>query len=273
MSEANQGAPEVNQPVTPEARDAALAAKFDKAQADAAARAQESGIPKPDAPQKPEGIPDKFWNAETGEVDYAAMAKSYTELEKKLSTMEAVKAPADQAEADAQAQQASDALQLKGLDLNEFSKEFAEKGELTPESYEKLQKAGFPKELVDGFIAGQQALRAQQDEVGYAEVGGKEAYKAMAEWASVNLTPAEREAYNKALMGGPESMKMAVRGLRDRYQQANGSDPKLLGGNRGTSETAFQSRAEMTAAMKDPRYKKDPAYRAMVARKLADMAW
>jgi hypothetical protein len=35
--------------------------------------------------QKPEGVPDKFWNAEKGEVDLAGLAKSYTELEKARS--------------------------------------------------------------------------------------------------------------------------------------------------------------------------------------------
>ena len=34
---------------------------------------------------KPESVPDKFWNAETGEVRVDAMMKSYAELERKMS--------------------------------------------------------------------------------------------------------------------------------------------------------------------------------------------
>jgi hypothetical protein len=35
--------------------------------------------------QKPEGVPEKFWNAKTGVVDYAAWSKSTAELEKQLT--------------------------------------------------------------------------------------------------------------------------------------------------------------------------------------------
>ncbi|CLP71539.1 Uncharacterised protein [Mycobacterium tuberculosis] len=62
---------------------------------------------------------------------------------------------------------------------------------------------------------------------------------------------------------------MAILGLKARYDAANGSEPTLLGGNAKASEDVFRSTAELTAAMKDPRYKKDPAYREDVKQKLA----
>jgi len=34
--------------------------------------------------EKPEGIPNKFWNEEKGEVDSVSLLASYTELEKKM---------------------------------------------------------------------------------------------------------------------------------------------------------------------------------------------
>lgn len=40
--------------------------------------------PETDKPERPEGIPDKFWDAETSQLRTDALVKSYVELEKKL---------------------------------------------------------------------------------------------------------------------------------------------------------------------------------------------
>lgn len=59
-----------------------MAAKWDASQAARVTESKPQPADQPAKPQKPEGIPDKFWNAEKGEVDVAGLAKSYTELEK-----------------------------------------------------------------------------------------------------------------------------------------------------------------------------------------------
>lgn len=245
-----------------------------------------NGLPAPVAP-KPEGVPDKFYNATTGEVDYAGLTKSYTELEKKFSQPKAkdepakpVEEPAKPTEADkpleikpddgtseepnTDQKAAEDALEAKGLNLQDFSTEYSTKGELTPESYDKLEKSGIPKDVVDQYIAGQKALAEQVQLRAYAEVGGKSQYDQMTKWAATNMTAAELSVYNESVSGGSqEQINQAVRGLHDRYTQANGREPgRTVGGNNtNAGAKPFGSRAEMTDAMKNPKYEKDTAYR------------
>jgi hypothetical protein len=70
------------------------------------------------------------------------------------------------------------------------------------------------------------------------------------------------------VMGNDQQMNMAVQGLWARFNQG-GNQPMLQGDTGSSAPTgAFQSRAQVTAAMSDPRYRKDPAYREEVYRKL-----
>ena len=92
----------------------------------------------------------------------------------------------------------------------------------------------------------------------------------MLEWASESLEENEIEAFNSIMeQGNPAAMQMAVRGLQARFSQSSGSPAKLIQGDTiGPSGGAFRSVAELTAAMKDPRYHKDPAYRRDVENRL-----
>lgn len=240
-----------------------------------AAKAQERmGAPAAAKPTKPEGIPDKFWDAEKGEVRVAEMAKSYTELEKKTPPAPAAKpdlkiSPAPAAGDPAAAQAAVDKA---GLNMAEFNAEYAEKGALSPESYAKLAEKGFDKDTVDTYIEGQKARAERYDAAAFEASGSKEKFFEMTKWAASNLKPAEIAAFNAAVTSGDvEQMRLAVTGVRAKFEASEGSSPNLLtGGARSTGNdvTGFASKAEMVEAMKDPRYKKDPAYRAQVAQRV-----
>ena len=65
------------------------------------------------------------------------------------------------------------------------------------------------------------------------------------------------------------SILMAVRGLHARYTQVNGTGGTYVMGNTTTSAGGFQSVAELTEAMKDPKYRSDHAYRQQVQDRLA----
>jgi roadblock/LC7 domain-containing protein len=254
----------VPQPGTPE-HDAAMAAKFDAANQAAVT---------PEAPVRPEHVPEKFWNAETGVIDTAAWAQSYKELEQKQSQakpVEGQQAPVEGANGAATDDAAKAALESKGLKLDDFSAEFQKSGALSEDSYQKLEAAGIPKPMVDAYIAGQQALAAQVQAQGFEAAGGKEQFEQMVKWAATGLTPGEIAAYDAAVTGGSvDQMKLAVAGLRASYEAANGREPGLLGGKPGSGNApGYASRAEMTTDMKDPRYGKDPAFRAKVEAKLA----
>mgnify|MGYP003138394632 FL=1 len=223
---------------------------------------------------RPEGLPEKFNSVED-------MVKSYSELEKKLGeqsqpTKESVD-PVSQAETKEEQPKsdldiATKAVDSAGLNMETLSEEFAKDGKLADNSYKSLEKAGIPKEYVDRFIAGQQAIADQQSATVKNMVGGAEAYDSMSEWASNNLSETEKQAYNAAVNSKDlEAVKLAVVGLKARYAQSTGSEPKLVEGKASPSgEQGFASWAQVTQAMADPRYSKDPAYQAEVKNKLAN---
>lgn len=231
---------------------------------------------------RPEGIPEKFWDAEKGEVKVAELAKSYTELEKvKPAATPPASGNPDPAEAAAAAAQAAAAAGGTG-DADAFATfatEFAEKGALSEASYKALaEKHNLPKEVVDQYIAGQARVAELEGQAAVSEVhalaGGADQYAAMAKWALANLTEADQEVFDKAVMSTDKATRsMAVESLKARFTAATGSDPKLISGDGAANAGAgaFQSRAEVTAAMRDPRYKADPAYRAEVERRINAM--
>ena len=150
---------------------------------------------------RPEGLPEKFNSVED-------MVKSYSELEKKLGeqsqpTKESVD-PVSQAETKEEQPKsdldiATKAVDSAGLNMDSLAEEYAKDGKLADNSYKSLEKAGIPKEYVDRFIAGQQAIADQQSATVKNMVGGAEAYDSMSEWASSNLSETEKQAYNAAV--------------------------------------------------------------------------
>ena len=215
---------------------------------------------------RPEWLPEKFKSPED-------MSKAYSELEKKLGQSpeegteesEQVEEKAEDKEEQSE-ENTSEAYQA----VAEASKEFFENdGKLSEETYNTLEKAGLPRDLVDSYAAGQQAL--QQSEEGQIKSVAQGNYEAMAEWANENLPQEEVEAFDEAVTGGTVSQaKLAVQGLYARYQNEVGAKPKLTqGGVNGASTMPFRSMQELARAQSDPRYKSgDKAYHEEIDRRL-----
>lgn len=199
------------------------------------------------------------------------LEKAYLELQAKLGQPEGEESETPPSEATEE--EAGEALESVGLNINEFTSEFDETGALSDASYKKLADAGIPREIVDAYIEGQLAKQEATVTAVKAVAGGDEGYARMADWAQRNLSKGELTAFNKAVSGTDvEAVKLAVQGMYARYTDAMGNDPDLIGGDvsgSGTAISPFRSMAELTAAMRDPRYKKDEAYRADVERRLA----
>lgn len=267
----NTGATTSETTPAPEGHDAKMVERFEQSQQlpkEPAAAAETS------TPAIPEGFPAKF--VKDGKPDYEALARSYTELEQKQSgpkteetKVEAPK-PGD-LKIEPEVKEAQETLENAGLNFDEFSDEFAKSGELSEASYEKLTKAGIPKQFVDAFIDGQvakaQALRA--DVVG--SVGGEEKFSEMVSWAQKNVSKAELEAYNAAVDSGSiEQVKLAVTGMYAKFSEAGGAEPSLIqGSNTPAAGDVFNDMSELKAAMKDPKYAVSEAYRQQVQAKLA----
>jgi Phage T7 capsid assembly protein len=158
-----------------------------------------------------------------------------------------------------------------GLDFDQLSSHFMENKELPAEAYETFAKSGFSRTMVDSYLAGQLALQNTFRAEVLGAVGGETEFQNASEWASQNLNEAELKAYNEAVESGDiNRAKLAVQGLVAKYHSVEGREPNLAEGAATTGAPAYESRAQMTSDMKDPRYKKDPAFRARVEKRIAN---
>ena len=96
--------------------------------------------------------------------------------------------------------------------------------------------------------------------------GGEEQYQQMLSWAGDNMSEEEIDMYDSVMdSGDPAACFFAIQALMARYGEGTGVDGELLTGSDPVSTAnGFRSQQELVAAMSDPRYESDPAYRADV---------
>lgn len=206
--------------------------------------------------ERPEWLDEKFESPEE-------MAKAYKALQQKMSKPKADKK--------ASVEETSAPEATTGA-IEDARNEFAENGELSDKAFDALEKAGLPRSFVEQYIAGQQAMSVQQAATIQESIGGAGNYEAMAEWAGENLADGDLDAFNAIVEGqSVEQARVAVKGLYAQFQAAGGKGPALVQGS--TSGDAgvkpFGSTAQVTEAMRDPRYASDPAYRENVEKRMA----
>jgi len=216
-------------------------------------------------PERPEWLPEKFKSPED-------MAKAYSALESKLGQPQREEEVSEEVQelVSADASEISEVLGANGIDFDVLQQEYQELGGLSEDAYPALEEAGFPEAVVDQWIAGQQAISQQVQTEMFSLVGGQEQYQELVGWAADALPEAEIDAFNATMATqDPNMIRLAIQGLNARYRSE--AAPSLLQGGTGPVSTGgkFESTAELTAAMSDPRYEKDPAYRQQVSDKLA----
>lgn len=166
------------------------------------------------------------------------------------------------------ADKATEVLESKGFDYQALTEEFQANGDLTPETRDKLAKQGLTPELVDAYIEGQKAIvqRAMEDIA--STVGGMENMATIVDWAKANLSEEEKKSIDA--VHDPAVIKILLKDLERRMNDSEGYVPQaqLQGGAGDVRGDYFESMAEAEEAINDPRYSKDPAYRAKVAQKL-----
>lgn len=213
--------------------------------------------------ERPEWLPEKFNTPED-------MAKAYGELETQMGQESQ---QVEDTEQETPEESISEVTGLTPEYLEPFSQEFMEHGELSDESFTKLeQETGIPQDIARAYVDGQRAIVEQQQSNVFNEVGGQDTYNDMVEWASENFTEEEITSFDNAVDSGDiNTTMMAVRGLQARYAQANGTAPKqsFQGNTTKDSTTGFQSWQQVSAAMRDPKYATDPAYRKQVENRLS----
>jgi len=222
------------------------------------------------------------------------LEKAYQEAQRKLSQR------GQAAEPEAEAEEASDSEQEKpqagnakeiygefigsrleehDIDFSDMNTRWQQSGELTSDDYDKLNEAGFTREMVDAYLSGLQYKAVQDTALTVKEItaikqeyGGEKGYADMLQWAADNLSEEEITGFNEIVTGNStmSAVRMAVSGLHAKYVAQSGVEPRLIGGKATRSGgERFESTAQLVEAMKDPRYQNDPAYRRKIETRLA----
>lgn len=222
-------------------------------------------------PQQPQEqlYAGKYKSVEELEKGYQELQKAYSSKSNKATPTET---PATNDSLTIDDTQAQETIEGLGLDFDSLSTQFYETGELDPSARERLNKAGIPDAIIDGYLEGQQIKLTQMTTRVFDTAGGQEEYSKLTQWAAKNLSKAEVNAYNDVINSGDiEKIVIATRGLKSTYEDKFGRTPSLISGDTSGSlnNSAYASMAQVKAAMADPRYSKDPAYRNEVIDKIS----
>ena len=209
--------------------------------------------------------------------DAEELERAYVELQKKLGSRDE---EASETEEEVSTEDTSEEVSPVQTLIANASDAWAKDQKLSPEMMEELQSMS-SKDLVDAYIAmyGDQSAQSAPEVQDLTDTqiatikqdaGGEKAFDNMLEWAANNLDPSYIKSYdNLCETGNFEAIQLAVAGLKSAYDEANGYEGRMLTGKAAPDKQGtFRSQAEVVAAMGDPRYDKDPAYRADVFAKL-----
>ena len=210
----------------------------------------------------------------------AGKFKNQEELEKAYKELEAKLGEKKKEETIPPTTTEKEPVMVAGLPADKYFKEFADTGELSEASYKELSDKGISKSLVDAYIDGQKSITQQaqglndQTVNGLIDgVGGQDTFSKMAQWANTAYTEQEKADYTAAIdSGNVAAARQALTAMKLRYESTFGTPPtSMIEGTPPTASSAFRSKAEMVAAMKDSRYQTDPAYRRDVELKVMGM--
>ena len=209
----------------------------------------------------------KYKNAEE-------LEQAYIELQKKLGSSEE-ESEEDPSTLDEQEEEWSTGAQV----IADASKEyFDNEGKLSDETMQKFTEMS-STDLVNAYMEIQKNSPAPQEAAAdltdaemnsvYNSAGGEKEYQRLVGWASENLAENKLDAFNSIVnQGDATAIQIAVAGLRSEYESQEGYEGRMLQGKGARTTDAFRSQAEVVAAMGDPRYERDEAYRQDVYDKL-----
>ena len=218
----------------------------------------------------------KYKNAEDLEQAYLSLQKKLGQTEEETGEEEG-EGYREEEESDEEVSEYAPAISL----INEASEEYyANDGALSEETISRFTEMS-SQDLVNAYMemteTGQINQAAQSNEMSDAQVnsvmnaaGGESNYNTVVEWAASNLGDRQIDAFDSVVdSGNPAAIGIAFQGLQSAYNEANGYEGRMLQGKAPSSAgETFRSQAELVAAMGDPRYETDSAYRADVIAKL-----
>ena len=210
------------------------------------------------------------------------LEKAYIELQKKLGESDEEDVEEGE-EVEEEVEEETEEFELSNNAelIAEASAEFEDNGQVSEETLAKFQGMS-STDLVNAYIEMSDFV-GEDGEVEAAPdltdtdintvknvVGGEQAYENIMTWSQNNLPESKINAFDELVESGSvEAISLAVEGLKARYEMANGYEGELVTGRAPVQQSdGFRSQAELVAAMSDPRYDNDPAYRNDVVEKL-----
>lgn len=208
----------------------------------------------------------------------AELEKAYVELQKKLGD-NSEEEPGEAEPSQTTEEEEAEVSPAQAL-ITDASAEYAENGKLSEEIMAKFSEMS-SQDLVQAYIEMQanapqyeaaEPVELSDNEVNVIKnsVGGEAEYDKVIDWASSNLSEAQINAYDDIIStGNAAAIQMMVDGLKALYDSNNGFEGQMLSGKApNSSRDVFRSQQEVVAAIADPRYDRDPAYRNDVLEKL-----
>ena len=173
------------------------------------------------------------------------LESAYLELQKKLGES-GDEAPEEEGEMEeAEEFEATPATDM----ISAASQEFAEAGEITPETRDALAEMS-SEELLDAYMSMQKAPSPDLTDSDVSSlkdsVGGEEAYNQITGWVEA-LFDADLDAFNDTVENGSMAqIQMVLAGLQARYQAENGYEGTQLQGKApSNSRDVFRSQVEL----------------------------
>lgn len=160
-------------------------------------------------------------------------------------------------------------LAKHNIDFDALGDEYQKNGELSKESIDKLEKAGYPKAMVDAYLDGLQATTEKFVNRIYSMAGGKENYEKIIGFLKTQPESVVN-AYNATIaQGNLNQIELALNGIKAQMKTAYGtSNPTLMGGAATSTADGYTSMEQMTKDMADPRYQVDPKFTRSVMMKI-----
>ena len=203
------------------------------------------------------------------------LEKAYKELESKIG----VQNPPDQESVESKEPEVKEEkTAVETAFLESLWDESQQEGDFKQETLDKL-KGLDPTKLAQEYLnyrAGNQppeprSLSKEDVKELHTVTGGQKGYNDMIKWAVSNIDKSERDMFDAVIdSGDKQAAYFAVQAMHYRFNDSQGVDAPLLTGKAASPKTSgFKSQAALVAAMSDPRYDNDPAYRQEVMEKLA----
>lgn len=203
------------------------------------------------------------------------LEKAYKELESKLGTQDA---PDQELVESKEPEAKEEKTDVETEFLESLWTESQKEGDFKQDTLDKL-KGLDPTKLAQEYLnyrAGNQppeAVTLSKEDVKelHDVTGGKKGYNDMIKWALSNVDKSERDMFDAVIdSGDKQAAYFAVQAMNYKYNDAQGVDAPLLTGKAAAPKApGYKSQAALVAAMSDPKYDSDPAYRQEVMDKLA----